>query len=98
MTEMGIWWVLWLMAFALTSAAPKSHHRLLEKTKEQNDTLQVERDNHENILSRVRYFSQALEMIFHCSFFSLMQLVTHFITFINTFLTLSAQCLQIGNV
>ncbi|KAG1963778.1 olfactomedin-like 2Ba [Pimephales promelas] len=53
MTEMRIWWVLWLMAFALTSAAPKSHHRLLEKTKEQNDTLQVERDNHENILSRL---------------------------------------------
>lgn len=71
MTEMGIWWVLWLMAFALTSAAPKSHQQLLEKTKEQNDTMQVERDNHENILSQVRYFSPALEMIFHWSFFSL---------------------------
>lgn len=40
------------MAFALTSAAPKSHQQLLEKTKEQNDTMQVERDNHENILSQ----------------------------------------------
>ncbi|XP_048062996.1 olfactomedin-like 2Ba isoform X1 [Megalobrama amblycephala] len=53
MTEMGIWCVLWLMAFALTSAAPKSHQRLLENTKEQNDTMQVERDNHENILSKL---------------------------------------------
>ncbi|XP_056125519.1 olfactomedin-like 2Ba [Rhinichthys klamathensis goyatoka] len=53
MTEMGIWWVLWVMAFALTSAAPKSHQRLLEETKEQNDTLQVERDNHETILSQL---------------------------------------------
>ncbi|XP_067273786.1 olfactomedin-like 2Ba isoform X1 [Pseudorasbora parva] len=53
MTEIGIWCVLWLMAFALTSAAPKSHQRLLEKTKDQNDTMQVERDNHENILSQL---------------------------------------------
>ncbi|XP_077076079.1 olfactomedin-like 2Ba [Siphateles boraxobius] len=53
MTEMGIWWVLWLIAFAPTSAAPKSHQRLLDKTKEQNDTMQVERDNHETILSQL---------------------------------------------
>ncbi|XP_051732140.1 olfactomedin-like 2Ba isoform X2 [Ctenopharyngodon idella] len=53
MTEMGSWCVLWLMAFALTSAAPKSHQRLLENTKEQNDTMQVERDNYENILSKL---------------------------------------------
>ncbi|KAK7150879.1 hypothetical protein R3I93_011973 [Phoxinus phoxinus] len=53
MTEMGIWWVLLLMAFALTSAAPKSHQRLLEETIEQNDTMQVERDNHETILSQL---------------------------------------------
>ncbi|KAK7133644.1 hypothetical protein R3I94_015499 [Phoxinus phoxinus] len=50
---MGIWWVLLLMAFALTSAAPKSHQRLLEETIEQNDTMQVERDNHETILSQL---------------------------------------------
>lgn len=72
MTEMGSWCVLWLMAFALTSAAPKSHQRLLEDTKEQNDTMQVERDNYENILSKVRaYFSPAFDMIFHFSLFSL---------------------------
>ncbi|XP_016370849.1 olfactomedin-like protein 2B [Sinocyclocheilus rhinocerous] len=53
MTAMGIWCVLWLVAFALTSAAPKSHQRLLENTNEQNDTLQVERDNQENILSQL---------------------------------------------
>ncbi|KAK7133645.1 hypothetical protein R3I94_015499 [Phoxinus phoxinus] len=41
------------MAFALTSAAPKSHQRLLEETIEQNDTMQVERDNHETILSQL---------------------------------------------
>ncbi|KAK2884090.1 hypothetical protein QQF64_016071 [Cirrhinus molitorella] len=50
---MGIRCVLWFVAFALTSAAPKSHQRLLEKTNEQNDTLQVERDNQENILSQL---------------------------------------------
>ncbi|XP_016351830.1 olfactomedin-like protein 2B isoform X2 [Sinocyclocheilus anshuiensis] len=54
MTAMGIWCVLWLPTFALTSAAPKSRQRLLEKTTEQNDdTLQVERDNQENILSQL---------------------------------------------
>lgn len=52
MTEMKIWCVL-LMAFALTSAAPKSHLRLEEKTKDNNDTLQVERDNQEHILSQL---------------------------------------------
>ncbi|XP_056337132.1 olfactomedin-like 2Ba isoform X2 [Danio aesculapii] len=52
MTEMKIWCVL-LMAFALTSAAPRSHQRLEEKTKDNNDTLQVERDNQEHILSQL---------------------------------------------
>ncbi|XP_073672890.1 olfactomedin-like 2Ba [Garra rufa] len=53
MTAMGIRCVLWLMASALTSAAPKSQQRLLETTNEQNDTLQVEKDNQENILSQL---------------------------------------------
>ncbi|XP_043075232.1 olfactomedin-like 2Ba isoform X2 [Puntigrus tetrazona] len=53
MTATGIWCVLWLVAFALASAAPKSHQRLVENTNEQNDTLQVERDNQENILSQL---------------------------------------------
>ncbi|XP_050948074.1 olfactomedin-like 2Ba [Labeo rohita] len=53
MTAMGIRCVLCLMTFALTSAAPKSYQRLLENTNEQNDTLQVERDNQENILSQL---------------------------------------------
>lgn len=63
MTAMGIWCVLWLPTFALTSAAPNSHQRLLEKTTEQNHTLQVERDNQENILSQVRISSPAFDMI-----------------------------------
>ncbi|KAF4099641.1 olfactomedin-like 2Ba isoform X1 [Onychostoma macrolepis] len=53
MNAMGIWCVLWLVTFALTSAAPKSHQRVLENTNEQNDTLQAERDNQENILSQL---------------------------------------------
>ncbi|XP_051951290.1 olfactomedin-like protein 2B [Xyrauchen texanus] len=53
MTDTGIWCVLWLVAFALTSAAPKSQQRVLEMTKEQNDALQVEMDNQEHILSRL---------------------------------------------
>ncbi len=63
MNAMGIWCVLWLVAFALTSAAPKSHKRLLENTNEQKDTLQVEKDNQENILSQVRISSPALDSI-----------------------------------
>lgn len=63
MNAMGIWCVLWLVAFALTSAAPKSHQRLLENTNEQKDTLQVERDNQENILSQVRISSPAQDTI-----------------------------------
>uniref|UniRef100_A0A8C1U8Y7 Olfactomedin-like 2Ba n=1 Tax=Cyprinus carpio TaxID=7962 RepID=A0A8C1U8Y7_CYPCA len=53
MTAMGIWCVLWLVTFALTSAAPKSDQPLQENTNEQNDTLEVERDNQENILSQL---------------------------------------------
>lgn len=68
MNAMGIWCVFWLVAFALTSAAPKSHQRLLENTNEQKDTLQVERDNQENILSQVRISSPVLDTII-CSFF-----------------------------
>ncbi len=63
MNAMGIWSVFWLVAFALTSAAPKSHQRLPENTNEQNDTLQVERDNQENILSQVRISSPVLDTI-----------------------------------
>lgn len=53
MTDMGIWCVLWFMAFALTSAAPKPHQQVLEITKRQNDTVQMEIDNQENILSQL---------------------------------------------
>ncbi|XP_055042307.2 olfactomedin-like 2Ba [Misgurnus anguillicaudatus] len=53
MTDMGIWCVLWFMALTLTSAAPKSRQQLLERKEQQNDTLQVEIDNHKNILSQL---------------------------------------------
>ncbi|XP_051501527.1 olfactomedin-like 2Ba [Myxocyprinus asiaticus] len=53
MTDMGMWCVSWLMAFALISAAPKSHQRVLEMTKEQTDTLPLEMDNQEHILSQL---------------------------------------------
>lgn len=44
------------MAIALTSAAPKPHQQVLEMTKRQNDTVQMEIENQENILSQVSYF------------------------------------------
>ncbi|XP_056620057.1 olfactomedin-like 2Ba [Triplophysa dalaica] len=53
MTDMGIWYVLWFMEIAFTSGAPKPHQQVLEVTKRQNDSVQMEIHNQENILSQL---------------------------------------------
>ncbi|XP_051953883.1 olfactomedin-like 2Ba isoform X1 [Xyrauchen texanus] len=53
MIYMGMWCILWLVAFTLTSAAPKSHQRVLEMTNEQKETLQKEMDNQVHLLSQL---------------------------------------------
>lgn len=68
MTDMGIWYVLWFMEIAFTSGAPKPHQQVLEVTKRQNDSVQMEIHNQENILSQVRYFvAMNSNLLFVCA-------------------------------